>query len=126
MNAINSSTKHQEFCPLDTTLEILSGKWKSIIICRLMEKKMRFTELLRTMPSCTRRMLALQLNQLADSHIIFKKIYPDDVPIKTVYALTGLGETLVPIIKQMDTWGLNYLKSQGNSEGTAESVVSAH
>ncbi|MFW6756487.1 winged helix-turn-helix transcriptional regulator [Lactiplantibacillus plantarum] len=40
---IENSRRHEEFCPLDTTLSILSGKWKSIIICRLMGSSQRFS-----------------------------------------------------------------------------------
>lgn len=54
---IENSRRHEEFCPLDTTLSILSGKWKSIIICRLMGSSQRFSSLLKGMPGCTSRML---------------------------------------------------------------------
>lgn len=112
MDALESSNKHDEFCPLDTTLAILSGKWKSIIICRLMAKKMRFSELKRTIPSCTKRMLALQLNQLEENQIIKRDVYADQVPIKTVYSLTKLGETLMPIINSMNQWGSQYIRTR--------------
>ncbi|MCG0890443.1 putative transcription regulator (putative) [Lactiplantibacillus plantarum] len=44
---IENSRRHEEFCPLDTTLSILSGKWKSIIICRLMGNSQRFSSLIK-------------------------------------------------------------------------------
>ncbi|MCI2019029.1 MAG: helix-turn-helix transcriptional regulator [Lentilactobacillus buchneri] len=121
MNTIQSSTKHHEFCPLDTTLEILSGKWKSIIICRLMSKDRRFSDLKRTMPSCTKRMLALQLNQLEESKIVHRDVFADTVPIKTVYSLTSLGKTLVPIINSMNNWGSHYIKIRETATTTLHS-----
>lgn len=111
MIAADMSTRHGERCPLDSTLKILDGKWKSIILCRLMEKEMRYSEILKTLPGCTRRMLSLQLVQLEDDHIIKKEIDTSFVPIKTSYHLTDLGQSLVPIIKAMDNWGQVYLEA---------------
>lgn len=56
------------------------------------------------MPNCSRRMLSLQLNELETDKIIEKKIYPV-IPPKTEYRMTRFGETLTPIILEMDKWG---------------------
>jgi len=58
------------------------------------------------MPNCSRRMLSLQLNELETDKIIEKKIYPV-IPPKTEYRMTRFGETLTPIILEMDKWGAN-------------------
>lgn len=109
MTALQMQTRHGEVCPLDATLKVLDGKWKSIILCRLLEKDRRFTALLRTLPGCTRRMLALQLSQLCDDQIITKDVDTSFVPTKTSYHLTDLGNSLVPIIQAMDTWCSHYV-----------------
>lgn len=109
LNAVQMSRRHQELCPLDSTLGILSGKWKSIIICRLMHGPHRFSELQREIPGCTRRMLSLQLNQLAKDRIVSRHVDASAVPIRTTYKLTTLGQSLVPIIRRMDEWGSMYL-----------------
>lgn len=117
MDAIHMSTRHGEFCPLDTTLQVLDGKWKSIILCRLMDQELRYSELLKSLSGCTRRMLSLQLSQLENDHIIQKEIDTTYVPIKTSYHLTELGKSLIPIIKAMDSWGESYLQAtQSNKE----------
>lgn len=110
MNALTATTRHTEPCPLDSTIQILSGKWKSIILCRLMKKDLHFTELLVSLAGCTRRMLALQLKQLLDDQIIAKTIDKQASPITTSYRLTSLGESLVPVIMAMDDWGQQYLE----------------
>ncbi|MCV3295841.1 MAG: helix-turn-helix domain-containing protein [Oenococcus sp.] len=110
-NAVEMSYRHAEFCPLDSTLQVLDGKWKSIIICRLIHHDYRFTELLRGLPGCSQRMLSLQLSQLLGDHIIVKHIDPSFVPIKCSYSLTAAGKSLIPIIRAMDNWGNNYLKN---------------
>lgn len=110
MKASEMSRRHGELCPLDTTLKILDGKWKSIILCRLMKHEFRHTELLRTLPGCTRRMLSLQLSQLENDRIIVKQTDTSYVPVKTSYRLTPAGRSLVPIVLAMNRWGATYLK----------------
>ncbi|MCT4457497.1 transcriptional regulator [Lactiplantibacillus paraplantarum] len=104
---IENSLRHEEFCPLDTTLSILSGKWKSIIICRLMGNSQRFSSLLKSMPGCTSRMLAMQLKELVADQIVSQQT----VANHSVYDLTSTGVSLVPIVKAMDRWGKAYLET---------------
>jgi len=111
MDALTARHRHDEDCPLDTTLQILSGKWKSIILCRLRTQEMRFTELLLTLNGCTRRMLALQLSQLITDQIIVKTIDTSFTPTKTSYRLTALGQSLVPVVLMMNQWGTHYLNT---------------
>lgn len=95
-------------CPVESTLQIISGKWKSVILYHLIKNKVcRFSELPKKMPNCSRRMLSLQLNELEKDKIIEKKIYPV-IPPKTEYRMTRFGETLTPIILEMDKWGQTY------------------
>lgn len=110
MDAAESSTRHVEFCPLDTTLKLIDGKWKTIILCRLMDHDYRFTELLRTLSGCTRRMLALQLEQLEHDQIVIKTTDTNYVPTKTSYSLSKIGRSLVPLILALNRWGRAYLK----------------
>ncbi len=97
-----------EGCPVESTLQIISGKWKSVIIYHLIkEKNCRCNELQKLMPNCSRRMLSLQLKELENDQIIAKTIFPT-VPPKTSYQLTSLGKTLTPLILEMEKWGNKY------------------
>ncbi|MBP2058727.1 DNA-binding HxlR family transcriptional regulator [Lactobacillus colini] len=97
-----------EGCPVESTLQIISGKWKSVILYHLIRQEVcRFSELQKSMPNCSRRMLSLQLSELEQDKIISKKIYPV-IPPKTEYRLTKLGKTLEPIIIEMEKWGRMY------------------
>ena len=88
-----------EGCPVESTLQIISGKWKSVIIYHLIkEKNCRFNELQKLMPNCSRRMLSLQLKELENDQII----------AKTIFQLTSLGKTLTPLILEMEKWGNKY------------------
>ena len=103
---IENSRRHAEFCPLDTTLSVLSGKWKSIIICRLMTSPRRFSALQKAMPDCTNRMLAMQLKELVADQIVVQRLEKH-----AVYELTAIGASLVPVVQAMDRWGKDYLET---------------
>ena len=95
-------------CPVESTLQIISGKWKSVIIYHLIKHKVcRFSELQKRMPNCSRRMLSLQLSGLEKDNIVEKKVYPV-IPPKTEYKLTRFGQTLTPLILEKEKWGRIY------------------
>lgn len=97
-----------EGCPVESTLQIISGKWKSVIIYHLIKQKnCRFNELQKLMPNCSRKMLSLQLKELENDQIISKTVYPS-VPPKTSYRLTNIGNSLTPLILEMEKWGVMY------------------
>lgn len=96
-------------CPVETTLNILSGKWKIVILYRLLAGKKRFNELKRMMDSITHRTLTLQLRDLERDGIVKRTVYAE-VPPRVEYELSELGLSMEPIIKAMYDWGVNYQK----------------
>ncbi|MYM94912.1 winged helix-turn-helix transcriptional regulator [Duganella vulcania] len=89
------------------TVDVVGGKWKSLILFHLMSGTRRFNELRRLIPDVTQRMLTLQLRELVTDRIIHRKVYPE-VPPKVEYSLTSLGLTLVPLITAMREWGATH------------------
>lgn len=102
-------TEHQQ-CPVNTTLEIIGGKWKVIILYHLFQGTQRFNELRRLIPNITQRMLTLQLREMENDGILHRKVYPE-IPPKVEYSLTEFGQTLLPVIKAMHKWGNKYEKT---------------
>lgn len=96
-------------CAVETTLSVIGGTWKPIILFHLLLGKMRFMQLARSIPSVTQRMLTLQLRELEADGIILRTIYPE-VPPRVEYELTALGFSLQPLLKMMNNWGKNYQK----------------
>ncbi|MDF2800761.1 MAG: putative transcriptional regulator [Anaerocolumna sp.] len=91
-------------CPVETSLSILGGKWKGIILYRLLPGKRRFNELRREINGITHRVLTLQLRELEADHIIKRTVYAE-VPPKVEYELTEFGRTVEPIIIALYEWG---------------------
>lgn len=104
-------TKKGYQCPLEATMNIIGGKYKGIIIGHLINNTLRYNELQKLIPQATPKMLIQQLKELEADGIINRKLYPV-VPPKTEYSLSKRGETLIPIIIELNKWGINYLKEE--------------
>lgn len=97
-------------CPIEITMNLLSSKWKTLIIRELLTGTKRFNELKRVMPEVTQKMLTQSLRGLEEDGLIERKVYPV-VPPKVEYSLTDLGKSLSPVIDEMRRFGTHYHKS---------------
>ena len=91
-------------CPVTTTMTVIGGKWKPIILWVLRDQVRRFGEIKRFIPGITQKMLTQQLRELEKDKIINRKVYPV-VPPKVEYSLTEYGKTIIPILDTMADWG---------------------
>ncbi|SFP52853.1 winged helix-turn-helix transcriptional regulator [Salibacterium halotolerans] len=100
--------KVPEQCRVEDALNIITGKWKPIILLHLLQEgTQRFSELKQKMPGVTQKMLTKQLRELEEEDIIQRTIYPQ-VPPKVEYAMTDYGRSLEPILEAMHEWGRNH------------------
>jgi DNA-binding HxlR family transcriptional regulator len=91
-------------CPVTTTLSVIGGKWKPIILYTLYKETRRFSQIKKLIPTISQKMLTQQLRELEADDIIHRKVYPV-VPPKVEYSLTDHGRTLMPILDAMVAWG---------------------
>ena len=94
-------------CPVATTLMLIGNKWKIFVIQQLMDRPFRFSELRRAIPGISEKVLTDNLRALEKDGLITRTVFPE-VPPRTEYALSELGETMRPIIDSMATWGTGY------------------
>lgn len=93
-------------CPVETSLELLSGKWKPRILWKLHNQGvLRFAEIKRGLAGITPKMLTQQLRELEQDGLITRTVYAQ-VPPKVEYALNDFGQTLGPILDQLAVWGM--------------------
>ncbi len=92
-------------CCTSLTMGIIGGKWKTVILFHLMEKKLRYNELRKSMPTVTERTLSLQLKALEEDGLVKRKVYTSKPPLKVEYSLTDFGKTLIPLIQTIADWG---------------------
>lgn len=98
-----------ETCPVETTLELIGGKYKSLILWHLSGGKLRFSELRSRITKATPKMLTQQLRELETHDLIHREVYPV-IPPKVEYSLTETGRSLIPILVAMRDWGAGYLR----------------
>jgi len=96
-------------CTVAVTLEVIGGKWKSLILWHLSFKTLRFSQLQRRLNSITQKMLTQQLRELERDGLVHRQVYAE-VPPRVEYSLTELGTTVVPILEQMCQWGKDFLE----------------
>lgn len=101
-------TFHDYNCPMEAALQVIGGKYKSLILWFLSDKTLRYSEIHRLIPSVTDKILTKQLRELEQDGLIKRKVYPI-VPPRTEYSLTDFGKSLCPILAQLCTWGETYL-----------------
>ena len=94
-------------CPVETTLTLISSKWKVLILRDLLTGTKRFGELRRSLGGVSQKVLTAQLREMEDSGLLTRTVYPE-VPPRVEYALTALGESLRPILDAMWDWGTAY------------------
>lgn len=99
-------------CPVATTLHLIGGKYKALLLWHLSGRVLRFNRLRQLVPEATPKMLTQQLRELEQDGLINRKVYPV-VPPKVEYSLTALGESLFPILKAMYEWGSSLMQNQG-------------
>ncbi|WP_154889929.1 winged helix-turn-helix transcriptional regulator [Paenibacillus polysaccharolyticus] len=108
MSAIQYKFNGKQYqCPIELSVSLFSGKWKTTIICKLMDGTKRYGELKKLIDGINHKMLAEQLRELEQAGIVNRKVYPV-VPPKVEYALTELGEQLTPAIRLLQQWGSQF------------------
>lgn len=92
-------------CPVEATLDLIGGKYKSLILWHLVDTTLRFNEISKLIPAATPKMLTQQLRELEADKFIIRTVYPV-VPPKVEYTLSDLGKSIVPVLDAMCSWGL--------------------
>lgn len=97
-------------CPVATTVSLIGSKWKLLIMRNLLARPWRFNELQKSLEGVSQKVLTDSLRSMEADGIIVRTVYPE-VPPRVEYSLSELGESMRPIIKSMEEWGLDYKKS---------------
>src|ERR1700749_2206466 len=91
-------------CAVETTLDLIDGKWKGVTLYHRQGGNQPFGELRKRMPGITQRMLTKQLRALEEDNLVVRKVYAE-VPPRVEYRLSDVGESLRPVINIRKAWG---------------------
>ena len=98
-------------CAVESTIKVIGGRWKVLILRELFDGVKRFGQLHSTLTGITQKMLTQQLRELEQDGIVHREVY-QQIPPKVEYSLTPRGQTLKPILDAMHHWGTEYLESK--------------
>lgn len=96
-------------CPVETTLMLISDRWKVLIVRDLLGGTKRFGELKNSIGNVTQKVLTANLRSMEESGLVERKVYAE-VPPKVEYTLTETGYSLEPVLNAMIEWGDRYKK----------------
>lgn len=100
-------------CAVSLTMDLVGGKWKTVILHHLKYEPRRYSELCKEMQSVTEMTLSLQLKQLEKDGLVLRKVYGKKPPIKVVYSLTDFGKSFVPVLEAISKWGNQLVEEKG-------------
>ncbi len=95
--------------PIRDALDVISGKWKLMILIAIMNGNHRFREIERAIPKITSKVLAKELKDLEEHKLITRTVY-DERPVIVDYAVTPYCATLKKVIDALHEWGVNHRK----------------
>lgn len=103
-------------CPVETTLSLISDRWKVLILRELFLGTRRFGELKKALNGISQKVLTENLKDMAEQGLISRHVYAE-VPPRVEYSLTPLGESLRPVLRAMFDWGVAYKQQSGEEVG---------
>lgn len=110
MNDMNN--KKLPLCPVETTLMLISNRWKVLILRDLFCGTRRFGELKKSLDGISQKVLTQNLKDMESDGLVLRKAYAE-VPPRVEYSLTQLGLSLKPVIAAMFDWGTSYKSANG-------------
>lgn len=94
-------------CPVANAVSLIGSKWKLLILRNLLARPWRFNELQKSLEGISQKVLTDSLRSMEADGIVIRSVFAE-VPPHVEYSLSDLGESLRPIIKSMEVWGMNY------------------
>ncbi len=94
-------------CPIRTTLELLGGKWKLLILFQLNQQALRPSALRSRIPDISEKMLIQELKVLIDSGLVERENF-GEIPPRVEYSLTDKGKLAMPLIEAMKNFAMSY------------------
>lgn len=91
-------------CPVEITLDVLRGRWMTLVIRELLREELSFTELRKALPALSDKVLADRLAHLVQWGVLERRRQPGWPP-RTQYALTPHGRRLGPVLQSLWDWG---------------------
>ena len=111
-------------CPVQHARQFISGKWQMGILWNLRDQSMSFGEIKTKLPGLSDKILMQELDFFVEKNIILRKAFENQT-FKTQYALSPLGQTLIPVITSIVEWGYANLQDEQVNKAMNTTPVAA-
>lgn len=108
---MNNDAQITPRCPIRTTLEMLGGKWRLLLLHQISNGVNRYGALKRAVPEISEKMLTQELKNLVDNGLVHRENL-GEVPPKVIYSLTEMGIKAHELIGPITNFGLHYMEQQ--------------
>lgn len=112
----NVEKKTLPACPVETTLMLISDRWRALILRDLLTGTKRFGELRKSLSGISQKVLTANLRDMEANGLLTRKVYAE-VPPRVEYSLTELGFSLRPVLAAMFDWGMEFKRANGDAAG---------
>ena len=102
-------------CPVETTLSLISDRWKVLIIRDLLGGTRRFGELRKSVGNVSQKVLTANLRSMEEDGLLTRRVYAE-VPPRVEYTLTETGMSLRPVLDAMQSWCESYKERRAGGE----------
>ncbi|MFI8940935.1 winged helix-turn-helix transcriptional regulator [Streptomyces syringium] len=113
------------FCGIDAAMDVVAGKWKSLILWELHHHgTRRFAELRRGLPGVSEKMLIQHLREMEEDGLVHREVYRE-VPPKVEYSLTEHGVSLNAALASLGQWGAERIRRIGAEKVSGDVAATA-
>ena len=102
-----------DYCGIRCSMEVLGGKWKLLIVAELFKSKKRYSELKRSIPEISEKMLISSLQELEHHNIVVRTVV-EAIPPQVEYTLSTYGQTVRPVLETLFGWGEGHIKKHSD------------
>ncbi|MFD8643112.1 winged helix-turn-helix transcriptional regulator [Streptomyces zaomyceticus] len=120
-----SARRGPYFCGIDAAMDVVAGKWKSLILWELHHYgTRRFAELRRGLPGVSEKMLIQHLREMEEDGLVHREVYRQ-VPPKVEYSLTEHGVSLNAALADLGAWGTERMRRIGAEKVSVDVAATA-
>jgi len=102
-----------DYCGIRCSMEVLGGKWKLLIVAELFKSKKRYSELKRSIPEISEKMLISSLQELEHHNIVVRTVL-EAIPPQVEYSLSKHGQSVRPVLETLFGWGEGHIKKHSD------------
>ncbi len=102
-------------CPYyHEAIELVGRRWSGAIVRVLMDRPMRFSEIVQAVPELSDRLLSARMKELEARGIVAREVHAGP-PLRVEYSLAEMGRALEPALTELEQWARRWLANRAGA-----------